>query len=319
MEMNLAVAYTEYQLLQIESLIWHYDLKNVMLIVHNNNNRISDWLIDHSLFDKVIQLPVGERSTLYNLSKEYIRNNCSAISELLGDKKINILIGAQDENTVFAIIKYYAKPKQYWNVEDGNANYVKQNIRYRSELFLKKMLFSLYGYSKLDIRYGHGLVKADKIFRIYPKLSMGNKDCIFLGDCLGNYLKEKTEKIRSKINWIEQYKNFDTLVVSDVALIPAIQNKHSANELYKFHPDTRVKEENITYIKEKIPIEFLPLLLNNLKTVRYDYYSGSILNMLVFNFDVKIQINYTPPDKVYGLYLKKVIQEFRNKVEVISC
>lgn len=318
MEINVAVVYTEYQLLQTESIVSYYKLKNVVLIIHNKNNRVPDWLIDHTLFNNVISLPLMDTSHAYKLSKKYINYYCNFVSNLFRNKKINTLIGAQDENTIFAIIKYYARPRHYWNIEDGSANYLRRNIRYRLQIFFKKTLFSLYGYRKLDIRYGHGLVDSDKAFRIYPKLSVGRKDCIYLGDMLGNYLKEKVEKIRPLLEWVERYKCFDTLVVSELALL-GDKSRHSANELYKFHPEDRPEFKNITYIKEQIPLEFLPFLLNNIKTIRYQSASSSILIMSVLNIEIKIQVDYTPPNKSFRFYTNNIIREFGDKIEVLPC
>lgn len=319
MNINLAVIYTEYQLLQVESLVSQFKLSNVVLLIHNKNNRIPDWLIDHALFDTVIQLPITETKKSYKLSRKYVQHYCSVISKLLERKNVNILIGAQDENTIFAIIKYYAKPRQYWNIEDGSANYLRGSSRYKLRLLLKKTLFSLYGYRYLDIRFGHGLVKSDKAFRLYPKLSLGRKDCTYLGDVLSNYLKEKVEKIRPQVKWVEEYNRFDTLVVTELSFMSGNTHKLSPKELYKFHPEDKPDFKNITYIKERIPLEFLPLLLPAIKTIRFETPSSSILNILVLKFILKVQINYTPPNKAFGFYTKNLIKEFGNKIEVIPC
>lgn len=317
MSTNLAVVFTEYQLLQTEAIVSHYQLKNVILVIHNKNGRIPEWLIDRSLFSEVIQLPVTETAGFYKLSKDYLEYYSSFVADLFKMSKIDILLGGQDENTVFALVKYYAKPREYWNIEDGSANYLKGNMRYKGQLFIKKALFSLYGYRKLDIRYGHGLSKYTKAFRLYPELSIGKKDAIHLGNVLSDYLKDKVEKIRPKVAWIDKYKQFDTLVVSELTLSAGIE-KYSANELYKFHPEDKPSFENITYIKENIPLEFLPLLLGNIKTIRYQVPSSSILNMLVLNFNVKIQLDYLPPNRAFLFYTNNIIKKFSNRIEVLQ-
>lgn len=318
MNTNLAVVFTEYQLLQTEAIVSHYQLKNVVLLIHNKNGRIPKWLIDTSLFAEVIQLPVIETKGLYKLSKEFLRYYSSIVTGLLKKRKINILLGAQDENTVFAIVKYYAKPFEYWNIEDGSANYLKASIRYKAQLLIKKTLFSLYGYRKLDIRYGHGLAKYTRSFRLCPELSVKGKDATHLGDLLNRYLMAKAEKIRPKIPWISKYAQFDTLVVSEMALNPDIQNKKIDNALYKFHPEDRPAFDNIIFIKESIPLEFLPLLLGNIKTVRYQVPSSSILNMLVLNFNVKIQLDYLPPNKAFLFYTNGIKRKFSDRIEILQ-
>ena len=319
MEINVAVVYTEYQLLQVEALLLQYGLKNVMLIIHNKNNRIQNWLIDNSLFDSVVQLPLKETTRQYKLSKAYIQYYFSVVTNILQKRKVKVLIGAQDENTIFAIIKHQAKPKYYWNIEDGNANYLRENLRYRMEIFSKKVLFAFYGYGRLDIRYGHGLVQSNRAFRLYPKLSVGSKGSIYMGEILRNYLENKVQNIRTKVSWVEQYKKYHTLVVSDVSCMPLIQKTHTLQELYKFHPENKVEIERIAYIKEHIPIEFLPWLLPDLKTVRFQIYSSSLLTMTVLHPGIRIQLDYLPPNKAYTYYTENIVNEFSNRIEVLKC
>lgn len=320
MEKNLAVVYTEYQLLQVEAIITYYRLKNVVLVLHNTNNRISNWLIDDTLFEKIVQMPLSDKPKKYRLTKAYLQEYSLVALKILQDMRINIMIGAQDENTIFAIFKKQAKPRYYWNIEDGNANYLRENFKYRLKLFVKKQFFAAYGYKALDIRYGHGLGPSDKAFRLYPKLSVGRRDCIPIHDILSNYLKAKVAQIRPRVNWITKYKHFSTLVVSDVSLMPRILATFNGAELYKFHPENKPDNTaSVPYIREHIPIEFLPWLLPHLQTIRYQIYSSSLLNMLVLHPNLNIKVDYKPPNKAYTYYTNNIITEFEKRIEVIQC
>jgi len=199
--MNLAVAFTEYQLLQIQAIVRHYQLHDLSLIVLDNN-RIHSLLIDHELFNEIVVLPIIAEERWKRIFKSYIENYIEILQKYIGNEEINILIGAQDENTLFSLIKLLASPKSYWNIEDGIANYYDRDLKFKAGILIKNQVFKIIYRYDLKIQYKHGLEDADRIFRMAPEISNEKYNTMELSPILKTYLFNKAKEIFKNQNLI---------------------------------------------------------------------------------------------------------------------
>lgn len=304
--------------MQVQALVNHYKIRDLLLIILDNN-RVQPWLIDDELYDAVIVLPGIEKKRWKRLLKSHIESYRNILLEKLKERDFQIFIGAQDENTLYTVIKMLASPESYWNIEDGFANYYNRNFSHKLGIWLKKKLFKYaYGYN-LNIAYAHGQVNCERSFRIAPEISTGNNKHKKLAPILKNYLLEKVNNERSKFTSLEKFSESTLLVITDLAHYSEKGVEKNSNAVYKFHPKDMVSEKiEVMYIEEKIPLEIIPLLLPNLKKIRFEVMSSSILNILSMDLDVEIEIAFIPDNKPVKNMLNFINAKFAKRIEYKS-
>lgn len=228
--------------------------------------------------------------------KSHIENFKKILERKVGNYNVKIFIGGQDENTLYTLIKKMVLPEIYWNIEDGFANYYDRNSLYKSSIWLKRVIFKhFYGYS-LPIAYAHGQANYDRSFRMAPEISTGDKaKHVPLAPILKEYLLFKASKCAENLTWLDKFKDSTTLIVTDISTYSEHKVDTNTSEVYKFHPKDVVPVDiGIRYIEEKIPLELLPFVLSNLKKIRFEVMSSSILNLSCMDIDVKIEISFNP-------------------------
>jgi len=314
--MTLAVVFTEYQLIQVQALINFYSIKDVTLIIIEAG-RIKDWLIDHHLYLNVIRHDDGEKIRSNRVKKKYIVDNDERLSALI-NKEVDLMIGAQDENTVFAIIKSIADPKKYWNIEDGIANYYERGLNFKMGILFKKLLFRyIYGHD-LDIQYRHGFKGADKKFRMATNIANENDNVVCISAIVKDYLIGKANKLLLTDRFSQDYNKFDRLVITDLAHFrknsDSQQSDKSISKCYKFHPREIIPEDiGVHYMTEKIPLDMVPFLYKDLKEIEFQVMSSSYLNLKMMDPDLEIIDNIERDTKLNKYLLSKYDLYFDNK------
>lgn len=314
--MIITVAYTEYQLIQIQALVKEYFLKDVYLITFKKD-RIPEWLIDNDLYNEILWLPEENIKRYRRISKSYLDEKYYLIKKFIGGKEADILIGAQDENTIFGIIKMLVKPDSYWNIEDGLANYYHRKNMFKTGIFLKKILFNLiYGY-KLDLSYGHGKVKCDKSFRMFPKLSVDDGNHKSSVAFIKKYIIDNYQNNDELISKYDNYNGKKMLIITNSDNYDR-SDKLSKNTLFKFHPSEKINTDIVhDYIQDYVPIELLVKILPDLKCVRFDSVSSSILNILCLYDDIDIIINFEFKSKKWSDFLNKLLRLYPQRIRVL--
>lgn len=308
--MNLAVAYTEYQLIQIQALIYEYKLKDVYLITFQKK-RIPEWLLNRDLYSDICFLPAIDIPRWNRLTKSFIEKYYSIIEQFLRSKDVQLLIGAQDENTIYAVIKLLANPNCYWSIEDGIANYYQRGFGFKAGIVIKRIFFkSLYNYH-LDIAFGHGKVNSDKSFRISPDLCVdsGNhtSSVSILKDYIDHHLDVDLSQIRNK------YADKHTLVVSSVK---RAKLKKKPGVLYKFHPQDVIDSTvEFDYVTETIPLEILLVILDHIRMVRFDVVSSSILNILGLRNDINVHLAFNYKGERLEPFFNELKENYPGKLE----
>ncbi|MBE9048510.1 hypothetical protein IQ255_29715 [Pleurocapsales cyanobacterium LEGE 10410] len=307
--MNLAIVYTEYQLIQVQAIIKYRNLNGFTLIIVENN-RIEDWLIDYDIFKCVLRYSYPEVSRKKRVFKKYIQFHFEKISEILNGNEVELMIGAQDENTIFRIFMQLAKPKIYWNIEDGIANYYERDIKFKTGILLKNLLFKyVYGFD-LKIQYRHGLDNADKKFRMAPEIANETNDIEELAPIFKNYLIDKAnENLIQNIN-LSEYRKYNRLIITNLSQYNKnrlIKNgKEEETSLYKFHPSEKIPNDiGVEYMDEKIPLELVLILLKNIKIVEFHVMSSSYLNLKKMNFGIQVIDNIGRESKINKFLLSK--------------
>lgn len=314
--MIIAVAYTEYQLIQIQALVREYGLEDVYLITFKKN-RIPEWLIEHDFYKDILWLPEEDIKRYRRITKSYLDEKFYLIKNFIGGKEADILIGAQDENTIFALIKLLAKPRSYWSIEDGLANYYHRNLAFKMGIFFKKILFNLvYGY-KLDLSYGHGKVRCNESFRMLPELCVNKGKHDSLAPIFENYLGSLCEKNIALANeYVSKYSGKKVLVVTNLK-----NYAHSVNlnkkMLFKFHPEEEITIDiHDEYIRDYVPIEFLMKTLPDIKTVKFDSVSSSILNLLCLFKDINIEIRFNHKGRTWSDFFDNLLNKYPERIKM---
>jgi len=314
--MIIAVAFTEYQLIQIQALISKFSLKDVYLITFQNK-RIPEWLIDKDLYTDILRLPENRIKRHKRIKKKYIDEKIVLINRFIAGRKVELLIGAQDENTVFAIIKLLAKSRKYWSIEDGLANYYHRKVTFKMGILLKKILFNLvYRYS-LDLSYGHGKVRSDKSFRMLPALCVDEGEHVSYDSIINNYVISLCQKNNLLLNkYGKKYSDKEILVITH--LKKYVPNSHINHKmLYKFHPSEEIGIDiHDEYIQDYIPIELLVGMMPNLKTVKFDSVSSSILNLLCLYKDIYIEIGFNYKGRNWSDFFNCLLNKYPERIKV---
>lgn len=316
--MIIAVAYTEYQILQIQAIIKEYGLKNISLITFAKS-RIPEWLVDHAMYNEIFVLPEIRIERIRRLTKSFVSDYNVQLKKIFNGRSVDLLIGAQDENTIYALIKSLANPRQYWSIEDGMANYYQRKLSYKIEIAFKNILFRTYGYP-LKIAFGHGRMKSDKFFRMDPELSIGKGKKVASNKMLCRYIKDNQDNyLKANRSVIDKYYKKTQLIVTSHKEYKTNANVvNKKNVLYKFHPLDNINGKIADdYINEIIPIEILISLLKNIDQITFDVMSSSILNILQLNQNINININFNPKDKSWESYFMQLTNKYRDRIKLI--
>jgi len=290
-EINLCVVFTEFQLIQVESILTHYKLQNNYLIL-GENSRIQASLINHNLFEKIKVIPpYAQNGSLRKLLPNYLRHCFTLAKGIIGDKEINTFIGAADENTMFAVIKKLANAKNYYNIEDGLGNYRNFSIKSKCFILLKRLLFLIYG-KPLNLAVQKGVVKATKKFRVSDRLST-SKNNLEIGTILRSYIESNKFRYKKLIADPLRFESKFFLIVTEKH--PEIQEKLILNNsIIKPHPKYDIEEVSTdAYLLEKLPVEVVSILFPRACIIIYDsYFCSSILNLIVLCPNVMICLNF---------------------------
>lgn len=288
-------------------------MSEVKLITFDRN-RITNWLIDRDLYLETLILPDFKKPNSFErLGKRYVETYFNLINSFISKNKIKLLIGAQDENTVYALIKKLSNPDRYWSIEDGLANYYHRDYLFKSTIFLKKLLFLSYGWN-LDIAYEHGEIEKDKSFRMEPSMCVNSGTHTNLGTILNQYISNSFPK-----EIIKNVGNKEVLVVSRINKYEYENINRNNDYLYKFHPNDKIiKNLNIDYVNKTIPIEILVSQMKNLKRVRFDVLSTSLLNILVMFDSVKVEIAFPFQNQIWTPFFLKLKKKYSSRIKLIK-
>ena len=295
-DINLCAIFTEYQLLQAQAILSTIRdplIENILILM--GRQEIDQKLIDPDLLDSIFRVPYYEQNSSKNkLTKSYLLKVEKKIKDFIVPQIYNKnirLIGAQDENTDYAILKRNINVIEYFNIEDGLANYYKPSIKKIIQIGFKKTLFkNVYGFD-LELYKHFGESLNYKSFRICPELSE-NKG---LHEGLKNYFIEYLPEYWPKIE-----KNYDEkdlripLNINEIVLIPDWLNNDeifefinkNPNKFYIPHPTIRKRLSKLDPLRNDIYVGALPLELllfgnPHIKNVHFYSLSSSITNLLI--------------------------------------
>jgi len=289
LDSSISVVFTEYQLLQAESLCYKYNFVKTDLLVADPE-RINERLINADLFDNIYYLPaIYENGSIYKLSYKYIKMYEENVQSLIkSNNYYKVIIGASDENTSMGIIKSCIHHEEYWSIEDGIGNYRKFSALDRGKIFFKKLLFNHVYKFDIGIIAQKGDCNNSKSFRIDPDLTVNKGFHIDLSTIILEYLKSQAFFYK---NLISSYKDYDTLVIVDKEIKNPIIKENTSLTLIKKHP--KYIGSNKKFTVQNIPIEVLPIIFKNIKLIIYDsYYCSSILNILSIYNNINIKMSF---------------------------
>ena len=318
--MNLAVALSEYQLLQVQAVTNHYNIDDLNLIILNKD-RIKPFLIDNERYTDILVLPTLSSSLWKRALKSHIEKYENILEEYFANKNTDIFIGGADENVIFNYIKKLADPMYYWNIEEGLANYSGHTWAFKLIIFIKiKVYKHIYGFD-IPTAYGQGQVECDKSFRMAPSISTGGDDHLELALLLKDYIKVKARELKKEISFSEDLSNVSTLVISTLSHFS--KNKIVNNDpatVYKFHPYDEIKNNiGVRYIEEKVPLEIVPLMMPNLQKIRFNVPSTSLLSISCMDLDVKIEVDFESIELKHSIWQYIVnANDFDHVYEYIS-
>lgn len=313
----IAVIYTEYQLLQVQSLVSANNINNCILI-NMNSSRVQDEIIDKELFKSIITIPsLYSFGSTKRLSNKYINDSISIINNYLKAYIGSdcVLIGAQDENTDYSILKNVLTPNELWSIEDGLANYYQRGILFRTSIFFKNMLFKYIYFKNIDVKYRHGQGNYIRIYRMDPELAIDKYRKIDISNIINKYIKGYSKYLQHIINnnIYEKYLEKKILSVGFNENLLNIKNDFKY-WLVKMHPNENHtgKCNDFDIFNYKIPLEVLLYLYPNIRFVVFNNLSTSLLNIIKIKNNVKIIINFKV-NRLHKNFFNKLYKKYNNR------
>lgn len=289
----LIVAYTEYQQLQAEAIIDYYGLEDCHLLIPSQS-RVS--IINENLFSSVQKLEGPSFSSFERLTITHYHRFQKRTKALYGNIFFRAIIGAADDNIDFAILRKTVNHHEYWNIEDGMANYTYPEIPFILKGLTKKLIFNFIFFKNVDLRIHIGNGRSAKCFRMMSKLTT-NK---IKGEVIdvSNIIKQYFEKYRSRWDDLFTPKLLEVYGRKEKVLVlhKDVDDKYDVTKqkiLVKPHPKHGYNSSSDDYIDIPLPIEVLPILLPNIKTYIYqEYLCTSMLNLLALYEQTEIVIDF---------------------------
>lgn len=308
---SISIVFTEYQLLQVESICYKYDFDKSDLVVANEK-RINHRLINRDLFDQIYFLPtIYPNGSIKKLSFAYIEEYQQILeSKLDKTSEYDIIIGAADENTAMAIIKDYLNTGKYWSIEDGIGNYRRFGFTHDLKINLKKFLFNGLYNKKIEILAQKGGGQKSKSFRIDPELSINKGRHKNLAPIIRAYLSDHTNFYSNQINIEKQYRR--VIVVDKKIENTNISSCDSTPILIKKHPKYLDKGDGFSV--QNLPIEVLPIIFRDIEKIIYDsYFCSSILNVLSIYNNLKVQLSFNIDERYKNRSVLELIEKVKGK------
>lgn len=316
----LIVTYTEFQQIQAEAIITHYKLQNCHLLLVGNS-RVS--LINKKIFSSIEHIESPKYSSYKRLTLSHYHKLKNQIQDLYHGLRFQALIGAPDDNVDFAIIKKIIDYEEYWNIEDGMANYAYPERHFAIRGFIKKIIFNYLYFAKLDLHAHIGNGMSQKAFRMNVNLTTNKIKGLKIDSSplILEYLDGSKEYWLSLFNsdLIDFHRNKSQVLVVHKD-IDEKYDLEGGKILVKPHPKHGSSIKNNHFITIPVPIEVLPKVFPNIRTFIYqEYLCTSMLNLLSLYKHINIVVDFNVIDlyqqnKSAITYYKNLVTHFSKRV-----